>query len=198
VTGSDPGVVIALGVALMLVAAQRIWELRLSSRNARTMAARGGVERGRGHFPLFVVLHSLWPLGLAAEVWLAGARPGSAWPIWLALLIAAEALRMAAIRSLGERWNVRIWVIPGAPPVRSGAYRWLRHPNYLAVTLELIAIPLLFGAWRTAIGASFLNAIALGIRIPLEERALSEAAASGPHAQRVSRNLRTSTRPGVS
>ena len=92
--------------------------------------------------------------------------------MWLGLWLSAQALRVAAIRALGERWSVRIWVIPGAPLVRSGPYRYLRHPNYLAVVVELLAASLLFGAWRTALGLSALNLVALRWRIRAEEAAL--------------------------
>jgi methyltransferase len=86
--------------------------------------------------------------------------------------MAAQALRYAAMHALGERWNVRIIVLPDEPLVRSGPYRWLRHPNYVAVVVELIAAPLIFGAWRTAVVVSLLNAIALRTRIRVENDAL--------------------------
>lgn len=164
--------VVPLAAFLAVVALQRLLELRLSARHEARLRARGAVEHGRAHFPLLVALHVLWPLGLAAEVLVAGARPGAAWPLWLALWLGAQALRARAIRALGERWTVRVWTVPGAPLVRRGPYRWLRHPNYLAVAIELIAGPLLFGAWRTALAASLANAAAMALRIPAEERAL--------------------------
>jgi methyltransferase len=132
---------------------------------------------GRAHFPLFVVLHTLFPVALAAEVLALGARPGSLWPLWLGLLVGAQALRFSAQRALGDLWTARVWVTPGIAPVTRGPYRWLRHPGYAAVTIELLAGPLLFGAWRTALGASLFNLVALAIRIPLEERARAGAAA---------------------
>lgn len=170
----------ALAAALFTLALQRAHELRLSARHEAALRARGGVERGRRHFPLLVGLHLLWPLALIAEVAWGGARPGRFWPAWLALALAAQLLRHAAIHALGERWTVRVWVLPGAPPLHRGIYRWLRHPNYLAVALELIAIPLLFGAWRTAVAATLGNAVALAIRIPVEERALRQTAPTAP------------------
>jgi len=176
----DPATRAALIAFIAFVTCERLFELWLSARNARRLAARGAVEHGRGHFPLFVALHVLFPLALVAEVLFLGTRPGTAWPAWLALLVAAEALRLAAIRALGGFWNVRIWVLPGAEPVRRGPYRFLRHPNYLAVTLELLAAPMMFGAWRTALVVTALNAAALAVRIPAEERALQGAAPQAP------------------
>jgi methyltransferase len=110
---------------------------------------------------------------------LAGARPGALAPFWLGLWLAAQALRAAAIRALGERWTVRVLVLPGAPLVRSGPYRLLRHPNYLAVGLEFVAAPLLFGAWRTALAFSLANLALLAVRIRCEERALADVSAGG-------------------
>ena len=161
-----------LGLFLVVLAAQRLGELVLSARNARRLVARGAREHAGGHFPLLVLVHVLFPLLLVVEVVGLGARPGPAWPLWLALWLGAQALRYAAVRALGERWTVRIFVLPGAPLVTGGPYRWVRHPNYLAVVLELLAAPMLFGAWRTALVVGVLDAFALRLRIAEEERAL--------------------------
>jgi methyltransferase len=157
---------------LALVILQRVSELLLSRRNARRVIARGGREYGARHFPWLVCVHVLFIAGMAVEVLLLGTRPGALWPVWLALWLAAQVLRYAAIRSLGDRWNVRILVQPGAPLVRTGPYRYLNHPNYVAIVAELLAAPLVFGAWRTAIAASILNALALRTRIRVENAAL--------------------------
>jgi methyltransferase len=167
---------VALAAYVAFVIAHRVFELWVSARNERKLRARGAREVGRSHFPLFVVLHALYPLALAAEVLALGTRPGSLWPLWLTLLAVAQALRVAAHRALGERWTARIWVVPGMERVTHGVYGWLRHPSYVAVTIELVAGSLLFGAWRTALVVSALNLVALAVRIPIEERALAEAA----------------------
>jgi methyltransferase len=166
----------ALGVLVALLAAQRSLELWISARHTRALKVRGAVEHGRGHFPIFVALHVAFPLALVAEVVYGSMRPGPWAPFWFLLFLGAELLRYASIRALGEYWNVRIWVVPGMQPVRSGPYRFLRHPNYLAVATELPALAMFFGAWRTAVGFSALNLAALAVRIPVEERALSGAA----------------------
>ena len=159
-------------VFLVVLLAQRFAELALSRRHERRLAARGGREHGAAHFPWIVGVHVLFPLLLGLEVIALGARPGPPWPLWLALWLAAQALRYWAVRALGERWTVKIWVLPGEPLVARGPYRWLRHPNYVAVVLELFAAPLMFGAWRTAIVITLLNALALRVRIREEEKAL--------------------------
>ncbi|MEP7027598.1 MAG: isoprenylcysteine carboxylmethyltransferase family protein [Candidatus Eisenbacteria bacterium] len=171
----------ALGLALLFtvaLAAQRLIELWISARHVDRLRARGAVESGREHFWMFVVVHTLLVLGIFAEVAFLGARPGAAWPLWALLLAGAQALRYAAIHALGPYWNVRVWVIPGAELVRRGPYRFLKHPNYVAVVLELVAAPLLFGAWRTALVVGALNALALTVRIRCEDRALAAGSAT--------------------
>lgn len=159
-------------VFLVALAAQRVGELVLSARHERSLQARGGREHGAAHFPWIVGVHVLFPLLLGLEVIALGTRPGPLWPVWLALWLAAQALRYWAVRTLGERWTVKIWILPGEPLVTRGPYHWLRHPNYVAVVLELIAAPMMFGAWRTAIVITLLNALALRVRIREEEAAL--------------------------
>jgi methyltransferase len=170
---ASPGAPVAALIAFLLyLALERVAELALSRAHTRRLLARGAVESAPGHYPLLVVLHLLWPLALIAELLWGGARPGRAAWAWLALFGVAQLLRASSIAALGERWTVRVLAVPGEPPVRSGIYRWLRHPNYLAVVIELAAAPLMFGAWRTALGATLANLVALAIRIPAEERAL--------------------------
>ncbi|WP_147915426.1 isoprenylcysteine carboxyl methyltransferase family protein [Ruania zhangjianzhongii] len=168
-------------VFVVLVAAtalERLAELVLSARHARWAFARGGVESGRGHFPAMVSLHTALLIACVAEVWFAG-RPflpvlGAA---ALAVVLASQALRWWCIASLGKHWNTRIVVVPGLPLVARGPYRWLRHPNYVAVVAEGVALPLMHTAWITAAAFTVLNAILLlGFRIPAEERALARAA----------------------
>lgn len=163
-----------------LVAVQRLQELRLARRHARRLLARGGVEAGGGHYPWMVALHAAFLASCVAEVWLVG-RPFVPALAAAALLVlaAASALRYWAIRTLGERWTTRVIVLPGAAPVASGPYRFLRHPNYLAVALEIAALPLVHTAWATAAVFSALDGVLLAHRIRTEEEALGRAAAAG-------------------
>jgi methyltransferase len=131
---------------------------------------------------VLVVLHSLFPIALAAEVLVLHAHPGAFAPLWFALWLAAQVLRWVSVRALGERWTTRVLVLPGEGLVRRGPYRWLPHPNYLAVVTELLAGPLMLGAWRTAIVFSLANLPALWVRIRCEERALAEASAGARQA----------------
>jgi methyltransferase len=157
--------------------AERFLELAVSVRNARWAFARGGRETGRGHFPPMVALHTALIVACALEPLLAGRPFLTALAVPAAVLaLASQALRWWCIRTLGPRWNTRIIVVPGLPLVRRGPYRLLPHPNYVAVVLEGLALPLIASGWVTAVVFSALNAVLLlGFRIPAEERALTEA-----------------------
>jgi methyltransferase len=165
---------IAYLVLLGATAAERIVELVLSARHARAAFARGGVEYGRAHFPALVALHVGLLLACAAEVVLAG-RPFLPWLGWpmLALVLLSQGLRYWCIVTLGQQWNTRVIVVPGAGRVSGGPYRFLPHPNYVAVVVEGFALPLVYTAWITALVFTVVNAVLLvGVRIPVEERAL--------------------------
>jgi methyltransferase len=156
---------------------QRLCELYFSQRNVRALRARGAREYGQGHYPWIVVMHVLFPIALIAEVLVLGALPGAFAPLWLGLWLLAQGMRWSAMQALGERWTTRVLVIPGAPLVQTGLYRYIRHPNYVAVVIELFAAPMMFGAWRTAVLFTVANAIALSVRIRCEQRALAGAEA---------------------
>jgi len=168
---------------LVVLAFQRVGELVHSARNVRELRRRGAVESGAGHFPLLVAVHVLFPLALVGELVVFGGQPGTPWLAALVAWLLAQALRYWAVSSLGPRWSVGIWVVPGASRVHRGPYRFLRHPNYVAVVTELAAAPLMFGAWRTAIAISALNACALVVRIRAENAALRGAEAAGAAAR---------------
>lgn len=157
---------------LGLTAAERGAELAISGRNARRLLARGGRETGKGLYAGMVAFHSVF-LPMLALAAIARPAPPPAWA-WLAVLgaLAAQGLRWWAVRTLGGRWSTRVIVVPGDPPVTGGPYRWLRHPNYLAVILEMACLPLAWGLWRMAILFTAGNAVILLLRIRDEERAL--------------------------
>ena len=160
---------------LAALALERVHELRRSRRNAAWAFARGGVEVGRGHYAVMAALHTAFLAGCAAEVLLLDRPFRAALGVpMLALAAIAQGLRYWAIATLGPRWNVRVIAIPGAPAVTTGPYRFLRHPNYAAVVLEGFAVPLVHGAWITALVFSVANAALLAVRIRCEERALAE------------------------
>ena len=155
-------------VAALVV--QRLMELRVARRNEAWARSQGAQEYGQEHYPLFFLLHAGWLLGTLLEG--RRARGEVRW-VWLALLLLAQPLRYWVIRTLGRQWNTRILIVPGSERIVGGPFRYLNHPNYAVVALEMLSTPLTVGAWRTALLGSLLNAALLRlIRIPAEERAL--------------------------
>lgn len=154
-------------VILALVTLQRLSELWLSKRNTRRLILEGAYEVAPGHYPLIVAVHALW---LAALWWLAPPQPIDGF--WLGMFVLIELARIWVLASLGKRWTTRIIVLPEAPLVRRGPYRWVNHPNYLVVIAEIAVLPLVFGLWQLALIFSALNAAVLTVRIREENRAL--------------------------
>lgn len=161
---------------ILLVGVERLAELRVSKRNLAWSNARNAREVGSGHYPFMVVLHTGLLVGCLLEVFVGGRgfTPALGWPM-LALVVAAQALRWWCIRTLGPRWNTRIVVVPDLPRVTAGPYRWLAHPNYVAVVVEGFGLPLVHDAFITAMVFTVLNAGLLTVRIRSENRALVDA-----------------------
>lgn len=161
---------------MALTGLERVAEMIISKRNAAWSFARGGVEHGQGHFPFMVVLHTGFLFGCVAEAWLLNRPfiPALGWSM-LALAAVAQFIRWWVITTLGPRWNTRVIVVPDLEPITAGPYRFLRHPNYVAVIIEGIALPLLHSAWITAAVFTVANAGLLWVRIRCENRALGYA-----------------------
>jgi methyltransferase len=162
-----------MGEGAWLVAfliALRLAELRLAQWNTVRLRAAGGVEFSAVHYPLLVALHMFWLLGL----WMLG-HGRNVDPAWLAIFILLQAGRVWVIASLGRRWTTRVIVLPGFAPVVRGPYRWLRHPNYLIVVLEIAVVPLALGLPLFALVFSLANAALLAYRIRVESAALDWA-----------------------
>jgi methyltransferase len=160
------------GLLMCYLIAQRGTELLLAARNSRWAVTQGGREYGRRLYHVIVAMHGLFFISLVAEHHYYPGESARVWPLWLALLMAAQALRMWSAVCLGRSWNTRVVVVPGASVIKSGPYRFLRHPVYLAVIAEFIAVPLLCGAWVTAVVFTVANAVVIAFRIRQEETAL--------------------------
>jgi methyltransferase len=170
-----PSVMVTPWVLLIaLTAVERLVEVRVSLRNAAWSTAQGGREYGREHYPFMVVLHTGFLLACVAEVWLLERPflPLLGWPMF-AVAAGCQVLRWWCIRTLGPRWNTRVIIVPGLPRVTGGPYRWLNHPNYVAVVTEGVALPLVHTAWLTALTFTVLNALLLRTRIRVENEALA-------------------------
>ncbi|HYZ69091.1 MAG TPA: isoprenylcysteine carboxyl methyltransferase family protein [Mycobacterium sp.] len=162
-----------IGYALLIaaVAVERIAELVVSQRNLSWSRARGGAEFGARHYPAMVALHTALLVGCLVEAMYRPFLPALGWPM-LAVVLAAQALRWWCITTLGHQWNTRVVVIPDARRVSGGPYRFFSHPNYVAVVVEGIALPLVHTAWVTAVMFTVLNALVLRTRIGVENAAL--------------------------
>jgi methyltransferase len=169
--------VTAYWTLLGLIACERLAELVVSARHATALLRRGGREYGFSHFPVMIALHVGLIAGCVLEPLLAGRSfiPALGWTM-IVVTVAANGLRWWCVATLGGRWTARVIVLPGAPLVRSGPYRWFAHPNYVAVIVEGAALPLAGSAWITACAFSAANAVLLTVRIRCETRALAAAA----------------------
>ncbi|WNG88597.1 isoprenylcysteine carboxyl methyltransferase family protein [Mycobacterium sp. ITM-2016-00317] len=169
----------AYTLLIAAVALERVAELVVSQRNLRWSRERGGVEFGAGHYPVMVVLHTGLLVACLFEAAHREFVPVLGWSMF-ALVVAAQGLRWWCITTLGHQWNTRVVVVPGAGRVTGGPYRFLSHPNYVAVVVEGIALPLVHSAWITALVFTTLNAALLRTRITLEDKALQSLTPSQP------------------
>ena len=173
--GTPDGVGWWVFVGLMLFTViERLVELVVSVRNAAWSFDQGGVEHGRAHFPAMVALHTAALVAGPLEVWVFHRtfHPVLGW-VCLGACIALQALRWWCIGTLGRRWNTRVIIVPGLAPVTGGPYRYIRHPNYVVVALEGLALPLVHGAWMTALGFTLFNALLMRVRLAVEDAALA-------------------------
>ena len=163
-----------LHLILLFVAVQRVLELIYANKNTRLLLKQGGIEYGAKHYPLFLILHSCWLLSIFLLV-----APNSKTNYFLLLIFFITQLgRLWVIISLGKFWTTRIITTPDQPLVHSGPYRWLKHPNYLIVSVEIAILPLTFGSWTIAIFFTIANALLLLWRIRVENLALISKRAS--------------------
>lgn len=161
------------GAFLVALSLERLFEVWLSNRNAARAFARGGVEVGAPHFRVMATLHTLFPFVCMAEAWgLQRTFDPLLGTAALGVAVGCQGLRYWAIATLGDRWNTRIIFIPDAAPVTGGPYRWIRHPNYVAVITELAVVPLIHSAYWTSLVFTIANAWLLTVRIRTEEASL--------------------------
>jgi methyltransferase len=157
-------------IILALVTLQRLGELALAHYNTKNLLARGASEVGAAHYPLIVAVHAAWLVTL----WVFGRNQDVNLPL-LAVFVALQGLRVWIIATLGSRWSTRIIVLPDAPLVAAGPYRYLAHPNYAVVAAEIAVLPLALHLPVTALVFTALNAAVLVIRIRVESRVLGLA-----------------------
>ncbi|SEM82881.1 15-methylpalmitoyl-4-hydroxy-2-pyrone 4-O-methyltransferase [Mesobacillus persicus] len=157
-----------------IIVFQRAIELVIAKKNERWMKAKGAVEFGAEHYPIMVLIHTAFFITMILEVLYFNRELSQFWVVLFGGFLFTQAMRIWALKSLGPYWNTKIIVLPGAEIVKKGPYRYIKHPNYFIVALELAIIPLMFNAYTTAILFTILNMAILSIRIPTEEKALKE------------------------
>ena len=163
---------IAFSIFLLFVISQRLIELLIAKRNERILKAQGGIEFDKNGYRVIVIMHVVFFVSLICEKVFLSRMLNSYWIIFAALFGVAQFLRYWAIKSLGVYWNTKILVLPNHKLVIAGPYKFLRHPNYLAVIVEIAVIPLIFSCYLTACIFSVINFILLRRRIKIEESAL--------------------------
>jgi len=159
-------------IVFAIICLQRIVELRIAKVNEHYMKERGAIEFGQSHYPFIVLLHVSFLCSLFIEHYVKNASLSPLWILLLGFFLLLQIGRVWAIKSLGHFWNTKIIVLPDANIVKKGPYKWLPHPNYLIVALEIAVIPLIFQAYYTAIIFTILNLVMMLVRIPAEEAAL--------------------------
>ena len=162
-------------IVISIVIIQRLTELVIAKNNEKRMIAEGAYEVGARHYPMIVLLHTAFFVSLLAEVLIRKPALSPIWGVLLAIFLLTQVLRFWCLTSLGKYWNTKIIILPGADVVMKGPYKFIRHPNYVIVATEILVLPLLFGAYFTAILFTLLNAWMMSVRIPQEEKALKEA-----------------------
>ena len=155
---------------LVFVTLQRLAELAWNRRNEAGLRVAGAVEAGAGHYPVMVVLHGAWLVVL----WVYGLDRPLVWP-WVVVYGLLQAGRAWVLATLGRRWTTRVFVVPGETLVRRGPYRFVSHPNYVVVALEIFVLPLAFGLWEVAVLFGLANLALLAWRIRVENQALRAA-----------------------
>ncbi len=160
-------------IFLSIIIIQRISELILSKRNENYLISKGAIEYDKEGYKYIVLMHNLFFISVITEYVFLERQINEYWKILLIIFICTQLLRYWAIFTLGKRWNTKILVLPNTEPIRSGVYKYLKHPNYIAVIIEIAIIPLLFSCYYTAIVFSIINLIVLQRRIRIEEEALN-------------------------
>lgn len=164
---------IFLAILFVFIILQRLIELIIASKNKRWMLAKGGVEIEPQQHKWFIMVHGLFFISIIVELILSNASIPELFILWFSLFIATQFVRIWSITSLGKYWNTKIIILPGSTLVKRGPYKYVKHPNYIIVGIELFVIPMMFGAYWTAVIFPFFHLILMSIRIPAEEKALT-------------------------
>ena len=166
---------VSFTIYILLIIIQRITEMRISKRNEKILLQKGAIEFGKSHFKFLIILHALFFVSMVIEYSLrAKIIELTLYNVILfSFVVILQAFRFSTIKSLGIYWTIRIYRVPGEPLIKTGLYKYLKHPIYIIVILEIIIIPLVFNLYLTSIIFSVLNLIAITVRITVENKALN-------------------------
>lgn len=159
-------------IVFLFLVIQRVTELFIARKNEKWMRNRGGIEHGKDHYPYIVALHFLFLISFFMEVQIFQRELTDIWFVMFPILFLTQLLRYWAVFSLGNYWNTKIMIVPGDVVISRGPYKFVKHPNYIVVAVEILLLPLLFHAYITAILFTILNVVMMTVRIPAEESAL--------------------------
>jgi methyltransferase len=159
-------------IMLLVLIIQRLSELVIAKRNATWITKQGGYEVGAEHYKWMVLMHSSWFVSMLMEHLYFNRGLNGYWQFLLPMLLFTQVLRYTVIATLGRFWNTRIFILPDAPRIQTGIYRFITHPNYWIVRLEILLVPLLFKLYITSFIYTILNFFMLRVRIREEEQGL--------------------------
>ena len=163
-------------LVMTAVIAQRLTELIISKRNEKWLLENGAVEYGKDHYKYIVIMHTLFFVSMITEYEIKGRYTefNVINYLFLVFFLILQIFRVLVIKSLGKYWNTKIFRIHGSAPVKTGPYRYIKHPNYIIVSCEILILPLIFNLYYTAVIFSLLNAAMLSVRIKAENEALKK------------------------
>ncbi|WP_088044095.1 isoprenylcysteine carboxyl methyltransferase family protein [Bacillus sp. EAC] len=164
-----------LKLIFLFIIVQRLFELKIAKNNEKKLKMRGAIELGQAHYKYFIILHSTFFISIVVENYFIEYVKLSFFTFLFSLFLILQLARVWVISTLGERWNTKIIVLPNEKLINKGLYKYIKHPNYLIVTLELIIIPIMFHAYITTVIFSISNLILLKVRIREENKALLQS-----------------------
>lgn len=175
---------------VVLLCSKKLHDLRRSKKNRALLIKKGGRVYSNAHFPIILGINCAWAIAVLLEIWV--------WPrpihwgevaLAMAVFLTSQVLSHLAMKELGIRWTTDVITVPDLPPITTGIFRYLRHPNYWGVFLEMVSVPLLHSAYFTSLIFAVVNLIHLRMRIAMEEKALDQDSDYYAAFARKARNL---------
>ncbi|MFD4706559.1 isoprenylcysteine carboxyl methyltransferase family protein [Gottfriedia sp. NPDC058432] len=164
-----------LKIIFLFIIIQRVIELGIAKKNEKKLKMRGALEFGQEHYKFFIILHNMFFISILIENYFIQYIEIGFLTFLLIVFVILQLARVWVISTLGERWNTKIIILPNEKLVKRGLYKYIKHPNYIIVTIELLVIPIMFHAYITTVIFSVCNLILLKVRIREENKALLQS-----------------------